>query len=84
MDLESDYDENEGGNEILDAWEYFKIIGEKYIEIETPNSTYKSSTFLFWDIHIETFSKFMHFTFDFMKLIIRLHTIIVFYLASNS
>ena len=36
-DLESDYDENDGGEEILDVWEDFKIGGEQSIDIGAPD-----------------------------------------------
>lgn len=39
LDLESNYDENDGGEEILDTWEDLEIGGEVRIDIEAPNST---------------------------------------------
>lgn len=71
--MKSDYDENDEGYEgyeILDTWENLKVIGEEHIDIGAPNSTYKSCSCIFKDMDIEIFSKYVHFTFDSMKLMI--------------
>ena len=54
----------------MDIWKNLEIIGEKHVDIGAPNSAYKSSSLLIKDIHIEIFSKYVHSTLDFMKLMI--------------
>lgn len=70
LDLKLDYDENDGGDKILDTWKNLKVIGEHHIDIGVSNSTYKLLLLLFKDIHIETFPKYVHFTLDFMNLMV--------------
>ena len=65
--MESDYNENDEDDEILDAWEKFKIIGGEHIDIGRQNSTSKYSSLLFKDIYIETIPKYVYFTLDSIK-----------------
>lgn len=41
-DLEFDYDENDGGENIFDFWEDLEVIGQKHIDIGTLNSIHES------------------------------------------
>lgn len=51
----------------MEAWENLKVVGKK---IRVPNSTYEFLLFLFKDILIKTFPKYVHFNFDSIRLMV--------------
>jgi hypothetical protein len=69
LNLISDYNKNDVSDKILDVWKKIKAIGEKHINIGAQSSTYESDLLMIENIHIETFSKYVHFIINFMNLI---------------
>jgi hypothetical protein len=66
---EMNMDEEEGVEEILESWEDLLMEGVEHINIETP-TPHEFSSSSFENISIETFPKYVHFTHQFITLMI--------------
>ena len=54
----------------MEAWENLEVISKKHIDLRVPNFIHVFLLFLFENILIKAFSKYVHFNLDFVKFMV--------------
>lgn len=67
---DSDFEEEDGGDEILEPWENLIVNGVEHINVGTPSHSHDFTSSLFEDIPIETFPTYVHFTLQSITLMV--------------